>query len=85
MTYAIYFMLSVENHTKSLVLLLIIKLEQYSIIFGRLWIKKHKVLLDIINNSIILFLRFCIYCETFLFFISSKLIEKTKKIFEAKQ
>ena len=78
-------MLSIENHIESIVLLLITKLRQYFIIFGRSWIKKHGVLLDIIYNFITLSSRFCMHFETFLSFIPFKPIKKTKKIFKAKQ
>ena len=42
-------------------------------------------MLDIINDSIIFSLGFCIHLEISLSFIPSKPIEKTKKIFKAKQ
>ena len=54
-------------------------------ILGRPWMKKHRVLLDMIYDSITFFSGFCTYLGTFLYFILSKPIEKTKEIFEAKQ
>ena len=51
--HAIYPMLSMQNHTKSLALLLIRKLGQHSMILGRPWMKKHGVLLDMTHDSII--------------------------------
>lgn len=50
--YTIYLTLSVRNHSESQALLLITKLRQHSMILGRPWMKKHRVLLDMINNSI---------------------------------
>ena len=78
-------MLSMENHIKSLALLLITKLGQHSIILCRLWMKKHRVLLDMIYDSITFFSRFCMYLRTSLSFIPPKPIEETKEISEAKQ
>ena len=51
-THAIYPTLSVGNYTESLAPLLITKLGQRPMIPGRPWMKKHGVLLDIINDSI---------------------------------
>lgn len=82
-THAIYSTLSIENHNKSFILLLIIKLEQYSMILGRLWIKKHVVLLDIINNFITFFLRYCTHLGASLFSISLN-PKETKIMFKDK-
>ena len=84
-TYTIYPTLSVENHTKSLVPLLITKLGQHPMIFGYPWMKKHGVLLDMIHDSITFSLRFCMHLGTSLSPIPSKPIKKTKKISKAKQ
>ena len=54
-------------------------------IFGRSWMKKHRVLLNIIYDSIIFSSRFCTHLENSLSSIPLKLIEKTEKISEAKQ
>ena len=83
--YTIYFMLSVENYTKSLAFLLITKLRQHLIILGRHLMKKHGVLLDMIYDFIIFSSEFCTYLRTSLSLIPAKPIEKTKVIFEAKQ
>ena len=74
-----------ENYIKTLASLPITKLGQHLIILGYFWMNKHKVLLDIINNSITFFLRFYIHLETSLSLILSKSIEEIKKIFKAKQ
>ena len=83
-THAIYLMLSVENHTKSLAPLLITKLGQLLMILGRLWIKKHEILLNIINDFIIFSLGYCMYLGVFLFPIPLKL-EGTEIILEARK
>ena len=78
-------MLSMKNYIKNLVFLLITKLKQYSMIFGRPWIKKQRVLLDIIYDFITFSPRFCTHLRTSLFLISFKLIEESKKKSKAKQ
>lgn len=49
-TYAIYPILTIGIHTESITLLFIIKLENHSMILGQLWMKKHGVIIDMINN-----------------------------------
>ncbi len=51
-THAIYPTLYVGSHTERLAPLLITKLGHHPIILGRPWMKKHGVLLDMINNTI---------------------------------
>ena len=58
-TYAIYPTLSVGSHPESLVPLLITKLGHHPMIFGCSWMKKHGVLLDMINNGISYFPGHC--------------------------
>ena len=53
-------------------------------IFGYPWMKRYGILLDIINNSIIFFLRYCMYLGVLLFPIFLKQ-EKTKTIFKARK
>ena len=62
-THAIYPTLSIGKYTESLILLLITKLGQHPMILGRLWMKKYGVLLDMINDSITFFSRYCTYLE----------------------
>ena len=50
-------------------------------ILGRLWMKKHGVLLDIINNSITFFPRYCKHFEALLSLIPLKSINKAFKKF----
>ena len=45
-THAIYPILTVQGHTESLAPFLVTKLGQHSIILGKLWMKKHGVILD---------------------------------------
>ena len=78
-------MLSVGTHTKSLAPLFITKLKQHPMIFGRPWIKKHGVLLDMIPNSITFSPRFCMHLRISFSSIPLKPIEETKKISETKQ
>ena len=84
MTHVIYFTLSVENHIQILALLLITKLREEQMILVYPLIKKHRVLFNIVYDFITYFSRFYIHLETFLFFVPSKPIEKTKKTFKAK-
>lgn len=49
-------------------------------IFGCLQIKKHRILFNIINNSIIFFPRYCIYFEAFLFSVLIIIIKKIEII-----
>ena len=58
-THAIYPTLSVGSHTESLAPLLITKLGHHPMILGRPWMKKHGVLLDMINDCISFSLGYC--------------------------
>ena len=77
-------MLSIGNHIKSLAPLLITKLGQHPMIFGHLYVKKHGVMLNMINNSITFFSGYYTHLEAPLSPISPK-SKGTKTIFEAKQ
>lgn len=63
--YTVYQILSIKNHIKNLAPFFITKLRQQLIIIGYLWIKKYKVLLNIINNSITFFLEYFIHLKAF--------------------
>lgn len=63
--YTVYQILSIKNHIKNLAPFFITKLRQQLIIIGCLWIKKDKVLLNIINNSITFFLQYFIHLKAF--------------------
>lgn len=52
-TYAIYFIFTVQEYWKTVASMLITKLNQYLIIFGKLWIKKHGVILNMSCNALI--------------------------------
>ena len=58
-TYAIYPTLTVQSHTKLLVLFLITKLGQHPLIFDKLWIRKHGVILDMSCDKLIFWPRHC--------------------------
>ena len=49
-THAIYPTLTVGDHIESLALLLITKLRNHFMILGRLWMKKHGVIIDMTND-----------------------------------
>ena len=69
-----------RNYTKSQMFLLLIKLGHYFIIFGHPWIKKYRVLLDIINHSIIFFLQYYTYSGMSLFSLLTILTKKNEII-----
>lgn len=82
-THTIYLILSMEKYTKSLALLQITKLGQYSMILSRLQVKKHGILLDIINNSITFFPRYYTYFRAFLS-LMPKNLKRIKIMLKAK-
>lgn len=49
-------------------------------IFGRLWMKKHEILFNIINNSITFFSGYCIYFRVPLFPVFTMPTKETKII-----
>ena len=49
-TYAIYLILTISIHTESFAPLLITKLGNHLMILSRPWMKKHGVIIDMINN-----------------------------------
>ena len=51
-TYAIYLILTIGTHTESLAPLLITKLENHLMMLGRLWMKKHEIIIDMTNDSL---------------------------------
>ena len=83
-THAIYPTLSVGNHTESLAPLLITKLGQHPMILGRPWMKKHGILLDMINDSITFSPGYCTHLGAPLFPIPPK-PKGTETIPEARQ
>ena len=52
-------------YTKSLTPLLLTKLGNLLIIYGRLWIKKHKVIIDMINNFLVFWPAYCTHIRVF--------------------
>ena len=83
-THVVYPTLSVRNHNESLAPLLITKLGQQPMILGRPWMKKYGILLDMINDSITYFPRYCMHLGAPLFPIPPK-PEGTETIPEARQ
>lgn len=57
------------------------KLDYHLIILGYPWMKKYKVLFDIINNQIIFLFGYCIYLKLSLFLIFSIVIVNIERIF----
>ena len=51
-THAIYPTLTMQGYIKLLALFLITKLGQYPLIFGKLWMQKHGVILDMIYDKL---------------------------------
>lgn len=60
--------------------LLITKLDYYPIIFGHLWIKKHRLLFNIINNSILFSLKYYSYLKVLSVLVSTISTTETKII-----
>lgn len=85
MTHDIYSILFMGNHIKDLALLFITKLGQHPIILDYQWVKKYRILLNIINNSITFFSEYYIYLGAFLSLILPKPIKKIVTISKVKQ
>lgn len=68
------------NYIKNLMLLLITKLSHHPIIFSCPWMKKHTVLLNIINNSITFLSKYCTHLEALLISVFIIPTKKTKII-----
>ena len=49
-THAIYLTITIQDHKEATTSMLITKLGQHPIIFGKLWMKKHSVILDMKND-----------------------------------
>ncbi len=80
--YVIYSFIIIQNHTKSSMFIMIIKLDQYSIILKKLWMKKHDVNYHDHDNSIFFHFNHCNYLEAFNRSYSNKSSQtKKKKIF----
>ncbi len=52
-TYAIYSLMTIQNHTKSFTSIMIIKLDQHLIILRKSWLKKHEVSYHEYNDSML--------------------------------
>ena len=84
-TYVIYPTLSIGSHTKSLAPLLISKSGYHPMIFGCLWMKKHGVLLDMINNYISFSPGYYSHPKALLILVPIILTAETEIIFMATQ
>ena len=49
-THVIYFIMTVNKHRKNLISLLITKLRNHKLILKRLWMKRHDIILNMIND-----------------------------------
>ena len=81
--HVIYSFMTIQNHTENLASLMITQLINHSIILKRSWIKKHEIMYDDHDNSLIFFLKHCNHLEALdhsfskiLSNMKSKLIEK---------
>ena len=81
--HVMYLKLAIKNHTNSLIPLLPTKLGHYFMIFSHLWMKNHRILLDIINDSIIFLLRYYTHPKKPSFLILTILTINTKIILMA--
>ena len=59
--HAIYLTLTIGTHTESLGSLLIIKLRNHLIILGQTWMKKHRIIIDMTNKSLVFWPGHCIH------------------------
>ena len=84
-THAIYPTLSIGSYTESLAPLLITKLGHYPITFDCPWMKKHGVLLDMINNYISFSPRYCSHSGALLVPVPTIPTAETEIIFMATQ
>ena len=57
--HVIYFILIVNKHRKSLTFLLIIKLKNHKLILKKSWMKRHELILNMINNSFTFWFDYC--------------------------
>lgn len=62
------------NYIENLALLLMIKLGYHLIILSQLWIKKYKIIIYMINDTIVFWLGYYIYIKAFLSIILDELI-----------
>ncbi len=62
-THVIYSSMIIQNHTKSSIFMMIIKLDQHSIILNKSWMKKHDVSYHDHDDSISFHFDHCIHLE----------------------
>jgi hypothetical protein len=64
-THVIYLFMIIQNHTKSFISMMIIKLDQHSIILKKSWMKKHDVSYHDHDDSISFYFDHCNHFEAF--------------------
>ncbi len=79
--HVIYSFMIIQNHTKSLISMMITKLDQYSIILDKSWMKKHDVNYNDHDDSISFHFDHCIHLEAFEYSFSNQFQTKKKDFF----
>ncbi len=77
--HAIYSLMTIQNHTKNSTSMMIIKLDQHSIILKKSWMKKHEVSYHEYDDSISFRFEFCSHLKAFDCSFSNRSLKKTKK------
>ena len=63
--HVIYFTFMMQNHSKIIIFMFIIKIEIHSLILNKFWINVHEIILNMKNDKIIFKLDRCFYFEIF--------------------
>jgi general stress protein CsbA len=86
-THVIYSLMIIQNHIESSISMMIIKLDQHSIILDKLWMKKHDVNYHDHDDSISFYLDHCNHLEAFNHSYSNRSIQTRtmKKFFSRKE
>jgi hypothetical protein len=79
--HVIYSFMIIQNHTKSSIFMMIIKLDQHSIILNKSWMKKHDVNYHDHDDSISFHFDHCIHLEAFKYSFSNQSQTKKKDFF----
>ena len=65
-THVIYFIMTVNRHRKNLISLLITKLRNHKLILKRLWMKRHDIILNMINDFFIFWFDHCDHFDVYI-------------------
>ncbi len=86
-THVIYSFMTIQDHIKSCISMMIIKLDQHSIILNKFWMKKHDVSYHDHDDSISFYFNHCSHLEAFNHSYSNKSnrIQTKKKDFFSKE